>query len=498
MFKSFRLLSFALTLFFWSGLLAQTRKSEANPIIKKDLLLQDLQILKKNLEVAQPGLYNYTSKQEMDLFFENIKDSIVGDMHAIDFFRLIAPLSNKIRNGHTILVPPSKWEDHVITEEKLLPLDLYFYNDGLYVLHNLSNNPKIERGSVLKSINGKPANYLFGYVVDRWFKDGYNTTRPREIAEEEFRFLYTHFFNASNTYNVEFVDTHGQRARLALEGITEPEFQKRLKARFNKDYVPWWRKNPEPLSLAVNKGIAHLKVTQFYNGLRSMEGMRFGKFIKDTFKRLNEERITDLILDLRGNSGGNVEPQIELLKHLISKPFHLYREVYANVRKLPNPEYYEFGLLSKTAFRKNFSKEPISGVYPMRSQIGFEEKPEPPSENVFTGNLYVLIDGWSFSAAGEVCGVLKEHRKDAIFLGEETGGNPITNISGIQTFLTLPNSKSRILVCLVSYTTDVSYENDGFGVKPHITIRNSVFDVLEGKDRVLEKTNALIFESRSQ
>ena len=474
-------------------LLAQPEINSANPVIKKSSLIEDLEILRKNLEMAQPGLYNYTSKENMDAFFEELKGSVTDDMGGIDFFRLIAPLSNKIRNGHTILVPSSEWEDDVITNAKLLPLDLYFFDNQLYVLHNVTGNPEIVEGSILKSVNEKSAIEVFEYMVERWFKDGYNQTRPREIVEEEYRFLFAHFFGATETYDIQIVTPNGKDLSLELKGIVEPEFKKRLKKKYNKVYVPWWRREPEPLSLKyVDNGTAHLRVTQFSNGVKSGDGKRFGKFIKNAFKEIKDKSTVNLILDLRGNQGGDVKPQLELLRHLVKEPFHLYKEVFANVRLLPNPEYYEFDLLSRNEFKKNFLDQKVGGVYPMKSQLGFREKPERPSENLFEGNLYVLIDGWSFSATGEVCGILKEHRKDGIFLGEETGGNPVTNISGIQTFMTLPNSKCRILICLVNYTTDVSYANDGHGIKPHSEVRNTVFDVLNEKDLAMEKAKQLI------
>ena len=486
-------LVFGLTFFMISNvLIAQNEIDKVTPIIKKKLLLEDLEILKNNLQLAQPSLYNYTTKKDMDAFFEEVKNGITEDMSSIDFFRLTAPLSNLIKNGHTILVPSSKWEDHVITRASLLPLDLYFYKDQLYVLRNVSDQAKIVEGSLLKSINGKSAMEIFDYMVDRWFKDGHNKTRPREIVEEEYRLLYTHFFGDSEKYKLEIRNPEGEDLSVEVSGIQESEFKKRLKERFKTEYVPWWRRAPEPLSLKIMNETAYLKVTQFSSGTKSKDGQRFAKFIKNSFKTIKDKGVNNLVLDLRGNQGGDVKPQLELLRHLVKNPFHLYKEVFANVRLLPDPEFYEFDLLSKTEFKKNFANEKVAGVYPMKSQLGFEEKPQQPSENHFTGNLYVLINGWSFSATGEVSGVLKEHRKDAIFLGEETGGNPVTNISGIQTFMTLPNSKNRILICLVNYTTDVSYKNEGYGVIPDHWIRNTVEQEINKEDSVLDYTLKLI------
>ncbi|MGD1947824.1 MAG: S41 family peptidase [Croceivirga sp.] len=492
-----RLRVFILLMFFLSiKSFSQKASRLSNPVIEKSLLLEDLKILKENLEKAHPGLYNYTNKKEMDDFFESLKDSILGDMTSIDFFRLIAPLSNKIRNGHTILVPPSKWEDFVITDAKLLPFDLYYHDEQIYVLRNLSHHSEIVGGSVLKTINGRSAKVLFDFMVDRWFKDGYNKTRPQEIVEEEYRFLYSHFFGPSDSYHIEIISPEGKQQRFQVDGITENEFQNILKRNFGVEYVPWWRRTPELMDLTITDDTAHLKISLFNNAMKSTDGKRFGKFVDKSFEKISKNNIQHLILDLRGNAGGDVNPQLKLLEHLVKTPFHLYKEVFANTRELPNPEYYEFDMISRMEFKKNFENEKTGNVYNMKSQLGYEPEPHKPSENLFDGNLYVLIDGWSFSATGEVCGILKEHRKNEIFIGEETGGNPVTNISGIQTFMTLPHSKCRILICLVSYTTAVTYDNDGHGVQPDYEIRNSVYDILKGYDKVLEMAKNLILKNK--
>lgn len=487
------LLTFMFSHFFW----AQQQKEHEDPSIERQLLLEDLEVLKRNLELAQPGLYNYTPKKEMDAFFNEVKSAIDRDLSSIDFFRLIAPLSNKIRNGHTILVPSSAWEDAVITQMKLLPLDLYHYKGAVYVMHNLSDNESIKEGSLLKSINGKPAKEVYDAMVDRWFKDGYNLSRPREIVEEEFRFLYAHFYGTTDNYTLDIEIPDGSSTSLKVNGIQETTFKERLQQRYQLNYVPWWRRSPKPLAFHIEGKRAYLKVTQFSNGVKGENGKRFGNFIKSAFKTISARKIPNLILDLRGNQGGNVKPQLELLRHLVPKPFHLYGEVHANVKKLPDPKYYQFDVISRAEFKNNFSNEKISGVYPMKNRPGFDTKPQAPASNLFQGKLYVLIDGWSFSATGEVCGIIKEHMKDAIFLGEETGGNPVTNISGIQTFMTLPHSKNRILICLVSYSTAVSFKNDGHGVQPQYELRNSVEEMRAGRDVVLEKVEELIAQDEN-
>ena len=100
----------------------------------------------------------------------------------------------------------------------------------------------------------------------------------------------------------------------------------------------------------------------------------------------------------------------------------------------------------------------------------------------------MLTNGRSFSATGEVAGMLKSYRKDAIFIGEETGGNPTQNTSGVMIMMSLPNSKLRVMQSLICFETNVNFVNDGYGAKPDYPIKNTIEQELKAEDGVLQWT----------
>jgi len=75
---------------------------------------------------------------------------------------------------------------------------------------------------------------------------------------------------------------------------------------------------------------------------------------------------------------------------------------------------------------------------------------QPPGKYLFMGKVFVLIDGGTFSTAADFCAVT-HHLKRATFIGEETGGGYYGNNSGMQTVVTLPNSKTQIRVPMYEY-----------------------------------------------
>ena len=103
------------------------------------------------------------------------------------------------------------------------------------------------------------------------------------------------------------------------------------------------------------------------------------------------------------------------------------------------------------------------------------------TENHFSGEVLVLIDGGSFSATSELCAIMKRDRR-AIFIGEETGGTLDGNTSGISDQITLPKSRIKIRVPLIKYVSaigDINYEH-GRGIFPdhHITPSDEKEDIV--------------------
>ena len=108
-----------------------------------------------------------------------------------------------------------------------------------------------------------------------------------------------------------------------------------------------------------------------------------------------------------------------------------------------------------------------------------------PASITFGGNLLVLINSRCASATTELLGQIASHCT-ATFLGEETGGNPVTQAASDLLTLVLPNSQLKVQMPMIRSVMNVSFENDGHGLQPDIPFRPSIEDVLEGKDTLLK------------
>lgn len=463
--------------------------------ITKEKLIEDLNLLSYNLEKVHNGLYTYTPKEEMNRFFDEIKAKLPENMTSDEFYRILAPINQQIKNGHSSLTPSQEWDNLLLEEYPLFPFDIYYANKEVFILRNLSLIENVEVGSKINTINGEDAWAVFNNLTNCWTSDGDNRTFPMDKVMESFSSVYARIYGIMDSFELDLTNPDGSKAKFNIEALKNIEMNNLALKRYNYERSPYFKRNRDNrLKLSFDGNVAILKIPTFNESSRGEDGEKYKKYYKHAFEEMKSRETNHLILDLRHNGGGDPGPQHSLLSYLINQPFTLYKEVYSITKKLPNKKYYNdsfwFRLESRLVFKKDREK------YRVRKWAarlnGIPNKPTKPSNFIYTNSIYVLIDGRSFSATGEIAGMLKEHCQNVIFIGEETGGNPVENTSGRHVFLTLPNSKIRMYQSLITFKTNVSFENIRHGIVPNYYLRNSIEDELDGKDSVLEWTISYI------
>lgn len=476
---------------FYGILSAQTQKQLGRliPVVE---LHEDLDILKYQLETVHAGLYTYTSKDEMEAAFEKIKKQLIQPMSDIAFYRLVAPLQQKIRNGHSMIIPSERWDKMKEQELPIFPFDVYWVDDKLYILRNLSDDKSIQPRSLIKSINGELTNDVFNQLIDHWTSDGYNRTFPAFQISSDFSNFYPNIKGAPLNFELEIEEPNGTDRNVKVTALLNEKLNGIALSRYGIKRLPWYMdEDDNSLSLKILNQTATLKVPTFDGESKGEDGKKYHKYYEAAFQRIRTADVKQLVLDLRDNGGGDPKPQLSLLSHLIDEPIVLYKKVYGVTNQIPNIELYdEVGASMNKRLGKFLKKE--DSIYVLtegaKKRFGVTWKPNEPSPNVFTGKLYVLTNGRSFSATGEVAGMLKSYRKDAIFIGEETGGNPTQNTSGVMLMMHLPNSKIRVRQSLICFETNVNFENDGHGAKPDYPVKNTIEQEIKGEDGVMQWT----------
>lgn len=461
-------------------------------------LKADLATYKTQLEKVHTGLYVYHTKAEFDAYFQQLENNITEPMTDIEFHRLTFPLNTLIANGHTRPLPSIGYLDGVLFEWKVFPFAVYVDEGKLYVLRNLSDDKTIQEGSIIHKINGENSMDIYQSFVDQIWRDGYNKSAPETDSYEIFSELYANLIGLPKSFELTVESPDGKKKDI----IIAPRTMKAMKAtrdiRYPNYQKAWEVTGALPLELTIANNIATMTIRSWSVEEYKDYGQKFKKFFKQSFEQIEKMGVEHLILDFRNNGGGDPKPTIDLFAYLHPEPFTFYKAVLTNLGKIEDNELYEINLPSRMIQRIAFKKKGNKYVPNWIARVGGLKglKPAKPNKTVFNGKVYVLTNASSFSATGEMTSIIKSHNR-AIFIGEEPGGNPNTNTSGLQAVMTLPNTGNRVVMPFWQWEMNTTFENTGYGVKPDYPIRPSIQDMMDGRDVVMKFALDLIQKNRN-
>jgi len=437
-----------------------------------DLLEEDFQLLRGQLEKVQPGLYTYSSQEKLDGIFKEIKLQIQKPMSPINFYRTLLPILRPIGNNHTDIMPPDSFNEALKESLPRFPFRLYHDKGKLYVLEDLSHEQEIGVGAIMTRVNGRDIMEIFEEMKARYSVDGYNESSPNWVLSIVFSRKYAQFFGTPATYELEYIDQKGEKKQATIKGIPQAELLKNAQ----KINPPDIFGRGEKYQFRFIDEAAYLKIASF----QPEKARAFVGFIKESFQKIKDAGSQKLILDLRNNGGGYPEASYKLLAYLIKERVYPVEVEYAKVNKIEDAQYYV-----QDFFFKHFHKQNLvwrNGRYEVKAAPKTQIKAETLA---FKGKLIVLINSRSSSATGEFLGLVKTHT-DATFIGTEAGGNCVTQVASDLLTLILPNSKIKVSLPVIKSKLRVNFENIGHGVQPDIEVLPSVQDLWEGRDVVLE------------
>lgn len=446
----------------------------------------DFDLMRRVLEEAHPGLYRYSTKPEMDRGFDAQRAKLSGPMTRLQFEVVVAQTLASIRCGHTRM----RWDremEAAIRDAPTFPLRVVFEGTRLMVLLNqTADDHTIRPGMELVSIDGHPV----GDVVKQFwavnYADGDIETAKRHDIAQDFAKDYWWLFGQPETFTVTAADSASGRTVVAqLRGVTEAQRRANLNS-VNDDMQAGLAKvrgeSYEKLSLHfLGSDIAEIRIPAF-------TGDDFPRWTDDTFRTLHDKGTKTLVIDLRGNGGGEDSYGLMLVSYLTDKPFR-YAD-HATVKTITwsfedhwDAKRLDAGQLAH--LRENLVPNPAGGFFvteKLQDCLGEKQ----PAKLPFLGQVFILIDGATFSTAADFCAVTR-HLRRAVFVGEETAGAYYGNNSGTEPTVTLPNSRVRFGLPLCASWNAVSGD-DGKrrGTIPDHVAVSKTADLLRGVDTQLE------------
>lgn len=515
--KSLLIFCIFLLLFSCTSVKTYNEQIAVNHSVRK--LKKDVDVAYKKLKKLHPRLYQYIAKPKLDHKFDSLKKTIVKPLSSQLFYEKLAPVIAEVRQGHITVSPPHKRfstkQRKLLNKKKFefYQLDFEYLNDNLWIV-NVRGADSTLIGSKTLKINGEDVDKLFKKYKKLFASDGYNSTFHNRIVASRFSGFYYRdkgFLDSlSLTLKKEdsvftrilrripkdsvpgkFKIDSLQKKPKKLTEKEKKELKQKEKKKREKDYVYGYEKARDRYTRNFNfidndSTIAFMKIRSFGNG-------NYKKFYQKSFAEIDSAKSEYLILDLRDNTGGRLDEIDKLYSYLTDKNYQLIEKAEVLTRQpfltsmlsKNNPTFVKIGatLLSPfVAIHNLFKSNKREGKKYYSFSSSKIKKPNPLN---FKGEIYVLINGASFSASSILSTNLHATQR-ATFVGEETGGAYNGTVAGLFKFIELPNSKVKMTIGLAQIEAPYTNDPDGYGIKPDVKIIPTMEDRLKNFDPELE------------
>jgi hypothetical protein len=400
-------------------------------VLESGKLKTDFDTIRAMLERIHPALYDYTPREALDEAFEKVASRLNQPMEFRDYYTLLSRLVAKIGCGHTSLWIPSDYWNTV--PDSLFPLRLQLNDEEVFVSGSYHDNVPVPVGSRLLSINGIPVGEVMGQLRSITSADGFNRAYKQAMVQKNFSKKFALVYGFPGQFHVSFTEPGSNRpGSVALTGVSSLEIDRQTAPANELSF-----RIPE----GTRAGILTINTFGYYGRVDM-----FRSFIDSVFREVKKHHIEKLILDVRGNSGGDPFCASYLFSYLEQRPEPYFEDHYGQYDTLALPV-------------------PLAG-------------------NHYMGDLYTLTDGRGFSTTGHFCALLKYHGIGK-FIGGETGATytctgSVTYPTMAQTRIILGTARNR------RYTAAVRGMDPQRGIVPDYPVVPTREDIISGRDAVLE------------
>lgn len=474
-------------------LLAWTIKAQTNNLTLKQQQ-EDFNIFKGALQEGHAGLYYYIDKPTFENECDSIQKTFKEGLSVEDYYLKLRFIITTLHHGHTRISLPTNgnvnYKMAVLDNSKLyLPFQFLIQKDKLIVLEDCSKEQLIPKYSVVKSINEVSSKDLIKKMLLYMPADGINQTFKYYSL---YNYFYFHYL-----FNLFYPDKKG--VRFEIEN-NETHFYLQLLSPNTIDSI-YTAKNEKSISkydkpLAyksnITDEIAYLRVTSFFKGFIENFKQNYEPFLDSCFTNIKQKGKGKLIIDLRNNEGGGDNYENILFSYLNEEPFTTNDNVSVAGRTFKFKQYAGNSSDGVKMFMENTSEF-------LRNDTTLFIKPEyaeqmnfTPKKNLFVGEIYVLTNGGTFSAATNFVRLLYNRRMKSPrvirFIGEEQGGDIYSQAecSGQSYIIDLPNSKIKVdMPALCGGQLNKMYPKK---LLPDFEVYESVKSLATDRDDVLQFT----------
>ena len=475
---------------------------------------KDLEIFKNIGLKANSGLYKHRTKTQIDSIYNWAEKEIQYSKSFRDFYNILSKLSNFEGSCHNdISLPSKKWSNLITENEGYFPYPIKNIQ-GKWLLNFETND--IPLGSEIITINGKKINEIVIELYKHYTTDGYNITGKRIGIDRHFSRYYRYNYGLKTDFEVIYKNSNKNEInKRTLKSVSLKEYYKNSNNRYSKPFDELDYTNSDDLKeiysyKEIEFETAILTINSFAIGENedSPEHKNFVNFLDSTFLKIKNNKIKNLIIDIRHNGGGSDPNDLVLYEYLTQRNFSENKSAWIIFKKIPYIKYIETNVpvflrfLGVIKYNKELRKEfPLEkdGKY-YQDETSYDHIIRTPNKNAFTGNIYLLISP-RVASAGSNFGSLVASNSNTTIVGEETMGGYYGHNGHTPMTYILPNSKISTtfsIVNLEQFVVEKENQLHHRGILPDYEVTQTFDDYINHRDTQMNFVLDLINNRRNK
>lgn len=420
----------------------------AEEVMTKEQMHRDIDALVQTLKNVHPKSYKGLTKAQEEII-ASVYYRVTKDMKVGDFYFLANEIICSFKDAHTsmTLTPNSK--------DKILDAELMWLQDGLYAKGDKGG---LIKGDRILSIGNKSVSQIlkaFEKIIPAENTQWIRVKGLSNLIKEPY---LNHLGLVNGGYATMKIDRQGEEITLDVPLVSVEASTAQNENSGNNKWV----------SYNIDKENS-LGVFTLDSCINNYE---YTITLRDFFQTVAKEKIQNIAVDVRNNTGGNSSVVDEFIKYL---PVDNYLSYSGDVR------------YSKEAKeQRGHSKDQgyVSYTNSKQKNIKVED-----SRLIFNGNIYILTSAKTFSSANWFAVIFKDNNMGKI-IGEPTGNQP-SSYGDILSFQ-LPESGILYSVSYKKWVRPLRKNDPEDSLHPDIKIYTTGEDVINGKDAVIEELKKII------
>jgi len=380
----------------------------AEPVLTTEQLQQDVQFIRQTIAEIHPDTSVSIAPAQLEAALHAAQQQLAAPMDRDAAWRVLATLNAQFADAHLALLQPEREKQakaHLAAGGGFFPYEVRVSPEGnLFIRAALGGKASALARRRIERVNGVPASQVVGELMQ--FVHGDTPAFRAEVLSRRFWFYYWKAYGAPARYTLQ---QDGKQVDLAASTAL-PELFSGM-ASFDEVYR----------FELIGKHSALLTINQFSWPDKS----QFYAFTAGAFARMRAAGVTNLLIDVRENGGGDDDMwKTGVLPYIATKP---YRHTSTYVKKvIPG---------------RGSATEQVGEVI-HGTQENWEQ-PQPNNPLLFKGRVYVLVGGMTYSSAILFSNVMQDFG-----FGQLVGARGYARArqsGGIQ-IRSLPNTKMELVV----------------------------------------------------